>query len=103
MMKSKSIAQIIEMMKDKNSDAIMYGATSSMPILQLNAVIYGTKNKLRYPEFVSFLNNNENNEIYFLGVSLSKIIMASLDVLGIKKYNGNDEEVKKIIESKFDF
>ena len=37
------------------------------------------------------------------GYTVSDFAIAALDVLGIEQYKGNEENIKAIIESKFEF
>ena len=38
-----------------------------------------------------------------MGVQISEFAKASLDILGIKEYRGDEKRIKDMIESKFEF
>lgn len=104
MMKSKSTNEIIDMMRARNVDAIIFGAESDSPILNLNAVIFGTQNKVLSDKYIALLKEKLiKSDTAFFGMPLSKIVTAALDVLGVEKYSGNDASVIRIIKSDFKF
>ena len=77
-----SIKERIDEIHNGSVKAIMDGITSSSPIEFLNAMIFGTR----------------------LGIDNAKFIeSASLDILGIKEYRGDEKRIKDMIESKFEF
>lgn len=103
-MKSKNINEVIEMMKENNLDAIIFGAESDLPILNLNAVIFGTQNRISSEKYISLLKDKFlKSDISFFGMPFSKIVTAALDVLGVEKYAGNDDSIIRLINSNFIF
>lgn len=101
-MKYRNTDEMISEMKNNNVDVIISGATSSSPLLNLNAVLYGTKFKIKSKEFTSALKDNlvHSNEKFF-GMPLSEIVIAALDVLGVEKYSGTDKLILRLISSEF--
>lgn len=104
MMKSKNTDEIIGMMKNNDTDAIIYGAESNIPILNLNAVIFGVKYRVSSDQFISLLKDKLlKSEVSFFGMKFSKIVTAALDVLNIEKYYGDDKLIMQLINSQFNF
>ena len=86
-----SIKERIDEIHNGSVKAIMDGITSSSPIEFLNAMI------------LESVKNAENNETVMMGVQISEFAKASLDILGIKEYRGDEKRIKDMIESKFEF
>lgn len=96
--------EIINKMSSGNFEAILYGAHSNIPILNLNAIIFGTKYLLKDTDFINIIKSSFlNSNITFFGVEIKKIATASLHLLGVKKYTGEDHFIKELIDSKFNF
>lgn len=106
MMKSKNIAgnkNLIDEMRNNNLEAIIYGIQSEVPILNLNAIIFGTKFNVTNLEFINRIKDElVNSKVTLFGVELNNYAIASLHLLGVKKYEGNNETIKRIIKSNFD-
>lgn len=101
-MKFKNTNEIIELMSENNAEAIIFGAKSDLPVLNLNAVIFCAKYNVKLENFIFMLKNSFiNSDITFFGMPFSKIAIAALDVLGVEKYSGDDSLVKQLIDSKF--
>lgn len=108
MMKFKNtdidVQNVINRMADHDTKAIIYGISSDIAILNLNAVIFGTKFKMKDSEFVETMKNTLiNSETKFFGIELNKFVLASLHLLQVQEYVGDDETVNRIIKSNFDF
>lgn len=104
MMKSKDTIEIIKLMEANNIEAIIFGAKSDLPILNLNAVLYGAKYKVSSEKFISLLKEKLiKSEASFFGVPLSSYIVAALDVLGVEKYSGDDNLIIRLVDSNFNF
>lgn len=102
MMKSKNTDEVIKLMEENNIEAIIFGAESDLPILNLNSVIFGAKYKVSSEKFISLLKEKLiKSEASFFGMSLSKIVTAALDVLGVEKYSGNDISIIRLVNSNF--
>ncbi len=85
-----------------NEKEIIRGISSDSPIVQLNALIYGTKNHvsdLKFTEGVKSIVQTSN--VRFFGVPFKKYAMAALDVLKIQEYNGDDDFIQRLIQSEF--
>ncbi len=99
-----NIQNLINKMAQNDGTAILIGAKSDKPILNLNAVIFGTKFKCKSQDFIDVLKTKLfNSDKSFMGTPLKVFVTAALDILEVKKYNGNDAEIRKLINSNFDF
>ena len=98
-----SIKERIDEIHNGSVKAIMDGITSSSPIEFLNAMIFGTRLGIVNAKFIESVKNAENNETVMMGVQISEFAKASLDILGIKEYRGDEKRIKDMIESKFEF
>lgn len=98
-----SIKERIDEIHNGSVKAIMDGITSSSPIEFLNAMIFGTRLGIDNAKFIESVKNAENNETVMMGVRISEFAKASLDILGIKEYRGDEKRIKDMIESKFEF
>ena len=98
-----SIKERIDEIHNGSVKAIMDGITSSSPIEFLNAMIFGTRLGIDNAKFIESVKNAENNETVMMGVQISEFAKASLDILGIKEYRGDEKRIKDMIESKFEF
>lgn len=108
MKKSKNtninIKEEIYKMSQNDRNAIIYGIRSEIPILNLNAIVFGTKFKYSEPEFIEIMKGNfADSEITFFGNELRKFVSASLHLLGVQEYSGDDLLIKNLIKSKFEF
>lgn len=87
---------------ENDIDAILYGAKSSLPILNMNSVLFGARYKITSPEFVDVLKLKlKKSEAKFFGMPFADIVTAALDVLGVEKYYGDDEFILNLISSQF--
>lgn len=94
----------IDTMYKGDEETIIKGISSESQIIVANAVIAGTQQGITDTTFVDELKKLVNNtEIVLLGVPISSIATAALDILGITKYEGNDEYIHSLITSKLAF
>lgn len=73
---------------------------NSLPLIVLNV---STPSSMLEKKFIESVKNAENNETVMMGVQISEFAKASLDILGIKEYRGDEKRIKDMIESKFEF
>lgn len=78
-------------------------ATSSSSLKQLNAVLWGTKHRVRDERFIAAMLNMLNSDARFFGMPLSDYTQAALHVLGVQEYTGDDYSVLRLIQSDFNF
>lgn len=94
----------IEAMYKGDKETILKGISSKTQIMVANAVIAGTQQGITDTVFVDELKKLvSNTEIILMGIPISNIAIAALDILGITKYNGNDEYIESLIISKLKF
>lgn len=99
-----NIQNKIDLMYSGDTEEIVSNVNSDIPILVANAIIAGTKKCLKNSVFLDAIQNKvTNSDITFFGMPLSDIAIASLDILGINKYKGNDDNILKLIHSGFNF
>lgn len=93
----------VDNMHNGSISTIMNGITSDSPFELLNAIIAGTKLGLRGKEFIEGLKKAQQNEEVLMGIPIKEFAIASLEVLGIQKYLGDNERIKEMIQCKFNF
>ncbi|MBP0954104.1 MAG: hypothetical protein J6M90_00510 [Oscillospiraceae bacterium] len=93
--------ELINRITSGDSDAIIAGIQDNSPIVQLNALIYGTKAKIQNSVFVNSLKSLIGSRAVFFGVPMEKYVLAALDVLGVQNYQGDDDFVLRLIHSDF--
>ena len=98
------INTIINNMSNNDLDSIILGVKSDIPVLNLNAVIFGTRFNVKDVDFITALTDDliSSKETFF-GNDLSSFVRASLDLLGIQPYNGDDDFTKRLIKSNMNF
>ena len=75
--------------KNGNIFDIEKAAESDLPIDNLNALLFGTKYKIKTHRFISAIKNKMLcSKASFFGVPMKKYAIAALDVLDIDKYSG---------------
>lgn len=93
----------IDKMHNGSIESIMKGISSDIPIVILNAIIAGTRLELKNIVFTEGINKTKRSAEVLLGVPIRNFAIASLDVLGIEKYLGDDIRIKELIDCKFRF
>ena len=95
---------IIDTMYKGDRETLLKGISSKVQIIVANAVIAGTQQGLTDTVFVDELKKLvSNTEIILMGIPISNIAVAALDILGIIKYDGDDEYIQNLIISKLAF
>ncbi len=95
--------ELISEMQSQNYDAILYCIKAKLPILNLNAVVFGARYKYKSDDFLRSLVLLESSPHSFFGMPMSSFVLAALDVLDVRHYDGDDEFIKRIIQSQFQF
>lgn len=99
---NNSVNSLIARMSTNDMHAVLLGAKSDIPILNLNAVIFGTKFRCTSPEFIELLKTKMlDSSVSFMGTPLESFATAALDILGVQEYNGTDDFICKLISSDF--
>lgn len=70
---------------------------------KFNGIIECVKSNLKTAEIIERLKELKNDTTTIAGHPIADFSMAALDILGIEKYDGDDNSIKQLIESKFDF
>lgn len=97
------IQQRVDNMHNGSVDEIMNGIRSGCLFESFNAVIAGTRIRLLDKEFVDYVKVATKAENTLMGIPLSDLATASLEILGIQKYSGNDQRIKELIQCEFKF
>lgn len=98
----KTLQTEIDRMYDGNFDAILSNISSKNEYLVMNAILCGTKRKIKNDEFIAGVKKAQDSETVLLGYPLKSVAEASLLFLTDKEYDGDDELVKSLIKNKFD-
>lgn len=93
----------IDYMRDGNNAVIIDSISSESPILVMNAIIEGVRYSVQDERFVEKLKSASNNHVELLGIKISEVAKAAMDLLHIRKYNGTDKKVIELINSRFNF
>lgn len=93
--------EIINKMHTGDINAILDGICSDSPILILNAILSGTRMGLHNDVFVHGVKQATKNDTALLHLSISQCAHASLDILGIRKYMGEDSYILELISTGF--
>ena len=102
MRKYHNTDEIIEAISNNDKEAIIQGISETRPIVQINALIFGTKLKLKDKIFVEAVSKLRDSGNSFFGVPMYKYAVAALDVLDAEKYKETDEFIQRLIKSGFD-
>lgn len=90
-------------MRNGNRDAILAGFQSSSVLSRMNGAIHAAKQGLNDTEVKEALLVLKGDREACMGYRVSDIVIAVLDILDIEKYKGNDDRIRQMIQSKFDF
>lgn len=93
----------VDNMYNGSIEAIINGISSNRPFELINAIIAGTKLDFRSEKFIEGLKRAEQNEETLLGVPIKEFAIASLDVIGVRKYIGDNDRIKEMIRCKLNF
>lgn len=92
------VQERINKMVDGDIKEIEYGLKSDIPILVINAIMCGINNHAFYNGFNEDLKKKKFYNDSVISIPFSCVYDSALDILGIEKYNGNDETVRFFIE-----
>lgn len=92
---------IIDRMYAGDREAIISGIDAESPILVMNSIMAGVKMRIRDIRFMNGLKKAEERKEILLGISLSKAAVAAEHLLGIRKYEGDDQMILSMIASEF--
>lgn len=94
------IQETIDVMKAGNIQVIEECVNSEKAILIVNAIIFGTQQKINSPNFVSGLEKATQNQTVLMGHQVNEFAVAALDILGKQKYTGTKQSIKDMIKFK---
>lgn len=93
---------IIDEMHQGKVAVIIENISAKTPILVLNAIMAGTKMGITETAFIDGVKLAEKRDTMLLGIPISKFATASLHLLGIEEYTGDDPVIISMIESRFE-
>ena len=91
---------LINAMHKGDIDAILNGISSPVPVAVLNAILVGTQRNLRDTAFIDGVKKAGKSQENLLGIPLKSVAAASLHLLNVQEYSGNDSMVLAMIDSK---
>lgn len=95
--------EIIRKMQLGDVSALKRGFDAKGAIYHINAIAWTTKNNIKNAGLISSIKKLTNDNTLISGYTVGQFALASLDILNIQKYQGDDVSVKNLIESNFDF
>ena len=98
-----NVQTTINEMHNGSIEIILQGISSTTPLILLNAIIAGTKLGIKEKEFVEGLKKAEQSEEMLMGVPIKEFASASLEILEIQKYLGDNNRVKEMVQCKLNF
>lgn len=94
------MANAVEKMEKGDIDTIISCVYSDIPILVLNAIIFGGQHRIKDASFIRRLKEDLIfSDITFFGKKLSDFVEVTLDLLDVQKYKGNDDYIKELINT----
>ena len=101
--KHKSNGQkLIDDMWEGHKEAIICGLKHGGALYRANGIINATRYQITSKEVIQGIVCLLEDEVEIMGVKICEFAIAALDILGYKKYDGNDEYIVRMILSKFD-
>lgn len=94
---------LISRMRNGEKAAIMEGLSHSGAIYRMNAISFLSIFGVKDTDTTNKLKELKKDRVMLDGYSVADFAMAALDLMKIERYSGNDEPVKNLIQSKFEF
>jgi hypothetical protein len=91
---------LINAMHRGDNNAILNGISSPVPVVVLNAIIAGTQRNLRDTTFIDGVKKAGTSHETLLGIPVKSVAAASLHLLDVQEYSGNDSMVLAMIDSR---
>ena len=80
----------------------VFKLSESGGLRRLNSILYGAKYQVRSERFINnVIAMSSDDQTKFFGTPISSFAKAALDILGVKKYTGDDRYIHEMIESGF--
>ena len=83
-----------DIMNNLNKDGSFY---------KFNGIVSCVQTGKTTTEIVEKLKKLKNDSSRIAGHTIAEFSMAALDILEIEKYNGDDDSIKELIKSRFNF
>jgi hypothetical protein len=95
--------ETIKKMQSGDISTLKNGFNAKGAIYRVNAIAWATKNNIIDEELIAYIKKSINDNTLISGYTVGQFALASLDILNIQKYQGDDISVKNLIKSNFDF
>ena len=90
--------KMIDSMHAQDIEAIQYGLNSDVWIMKINALWGACKIKDLSDELKSKIVSLQDDNLKYNGYAVSDFATAAMDILGLKKYTGDDDIRKGLIQ-----
>lgn len=94
---------LIDEMRNGNSNAIVAGLLHHGAIYRMNAIAFSSLQRRSNKEIVEKIKALRTDHFGIDGYSVSDFAIAALDILGIEKYTGTNQNIKRLIDCRFNF
>lgn len=94
---------LVDKMRNGNSNAIIAGLLHHGAIYRMNAIAFSSLQGRSNKEIVEKIKALRTDHFGIDGYSVSDFAIAALDILGIEKYTGSNQNIKQLIGCRFDF
>ena len=95
--------KLIDDMWDGHKEAVVQGLKHSGALYRANGIINAARYQMKSNDIIQEINSLLKDDVIIIcGVRVCDFAIAALDILGYKKYHGDDEYITRMILSKFD-
>ena len=97
----QTMQQKIDEMHGGNTDAIIAGVHSKNDYVVMNAILSGSRLRVKSKEFIDGVKKAQENEAVLLGIPIKSVAKASICFIENRSYKGSDPVVESLIKNKF--
>lgn len=103
MAKLTDLKEMVYNMSIGDESAIYNGLNHNGAVIRMNGIMFAANFKFKKSSIIDAIKKLTEDNTEFNGYTVSQFAFAALDVIGIEKYQGNDENIKELIDYKFVF
>lgn len=96
-------SDLIVKVQKGEKNAVITALNHKGAIYRINGIINAARYSLIFPEIIDKILKLCNDNTFLDGYTVSDFAEAALELIGYKKYAGNNQSVHQLIESKFLF